>query len=59
MGEPKQPASTTKPGDEVPPGTFHSGENVCRRCHGSGKLEREPCPDCAGTGKVTTMIGEA
>jgi hypothetical protein len=27
-----------KPGDEVPPGRPQSGEHVCGRCKGSGKL---------------------
>ena len=48
-----------KPGDEVPPGTPQSGENVCWTCYGTGQFEDEPCPDCDGTGKVTTLIGDA
>jgi DnaJ-class molecular chaperone len=47
------------PGDEVAPGTPHSGENTCRRCGGTGKLDERPCPDCDGTGKVTTLVGDA
>jgi DnaJ-class molecular chaperone len=56
-----------KPGDEAPPGVPGTGENLCARCGGTGKLGRdklegnqpgaEPCPDCNGTGKVTTGIG--
>ncbi len=45
------------PGDEAPPGTPGSGENVCRRCGGSGKLAGGDCPICGGSGKVTTGIG--
>jgi len=46
-------------GDEVPPGTAQSGENLCRTCKGSGRLAGRPCPDCDGTGKVTTLVGDA
>ncbi|MFC7398711.1 hypothetical protein ACFQU1_16035 [Chelatococcus sp. GCM10030263] len=45
--------------DAVPPGTPGAGENVCRRCAGSGEVDGAPCPDCGGTGKVTTPIGGA
>ncbi|MFC7662447.1 hypothetical protein [Methylorubrum suomiense] len=47
----------TKPGDEAAPGTPGSGENLCRSCAGSGRTEAGACPDCKGTGKVTTGIG--
>lgn len=47
----------TKPGDEAPPGTPGTGENLCPACRGSGKLDGESCPKCKGTGKVTTGIG--
>lgn len=46
--------------EAVPPGTQGSGENVCRRCSGKGKLDNgSTCPDCNGTGKITTPIGGA
>ena len=46
--------------EQVPPGTAGSGENVCRRCEGKGKLPGgEECPDCKGSGKVATPIGGA
>ena len=45
------------PGDEAPPGTPGSGEDVCRRCGGSGQLGGQPCPECGGTGKVTVGVG--
>jgi len=48
-----------KPGDEVPPGTPQSGENLCRRCAGTGQLEGRPCSDCGGSGVVTTLVGDA
>ena len=47
----------TKPGDEAPPGAPGTGENLCRSCGGSGRTESGECPDCKGTGKVTTGIG--
>jgi len=43
----------------VEPGTPGSGENVCRRCGGSGQLGEKPCPDCGGSGRVVTPIGGA
>lgn len=43
--------------EEVPPGTPGAGENVCRRCEGTGKAEGRACPDCGGTGTVVTPIG--
>ncbi|HEX8416808.1 MAG TPA: hypothetical protein VF641_04310 [Methylobacterium sp.] len=46
-----------KPGDEAPPGVPGTGENLCRRCGGSGKVDAQACPDCVGTGRVTTPIG--
>lgn len=54
--EPTTPGDT-KPGDEATPGTLGTGENLCRRCHGTGTLDAEPCPDCRGTGKITSGIG--
>ncbi|WFT79268.1 MULTISPECIES: hypothetical protein [unclassified Methylobacterium] len=50
---------SAKPGDKAPPGTPGTGENICPRCHGSGRVEGTSCPDCAGTGKVTEPIGGA
>ena len=47
-----------KPGDDAPPGTPGTGEAVCRRCGGSGRLpDGQPCADCAGTGRVNQGIG--
>jgi len=46
--------------EAVPPGTPGSGENLCRRCEGKGRLaDGGECPDCKGTGKITTPIGGA
>ena len=49
----------SKPGDQVPPGTKDSGEDLCRKCAGSGKIEGVECPECLGTGKVTTQVAGA
>lgn len=48
-----------KPGDEAPAGSTGTGENVCRRCGGTGKLPEAACPECKGTGVVTVVIGGA
>ena len=53
------PANTMNPGDEAPPGTPGTGENVCPHCHGTGRIGSKSCPDCGGTGKITTGIGGA
>jgi len=47
------------PGDEAPPGTPGTGEDLCRTCGGSGRLNGGPCPECEGTGRVTRGIGGA
>jgi DnaJ-class molecular chaperone len=52
-GDPK------KPGDEVPPGTPQSGEAICPRCHGSGRVADEACPDCGGSGMIVVLVGDA
>ena len=50
----------SSPGDQAPPGTSGTGENVCPRCGGRGRLDAgQRCPDCDGTGRVTTGIGGA
>ncbi|MFM0203300.1 hypothetical protein PQR53_25895 [Paraburkholderia fungorum] len=45
------------PGDEAPPETPGSGEDTCRVCHGTGKVEGARCAICGGTGKVLQGIG--
>jgi DnaJ-class molecular chaperone len=52
-------AGTTKPGDEAPPGTPGTGEDLCRACGGSGKVDGKSCPECGGSGKVNEGIGGA
>lgn len=52
-------ADGTAPGDEAPPGTPGTGENLCRHCNGTGEHDGAPCPVCDGTGKVTEGIGGA
>ena len=47
------------PGDEAPPGTPSTGENVCPQCGGTGQLGGSACPNCEGTGKVIVGIGGA
>jgi hypothetical protein len=57
--DPKAPP-TVNPGDEAPPGTPGTGEDICPECNGRGKTpEGKPCPGCAGTGRVTRGIGGA
>lgn len=59
---PKQPVAAQqpmRPGDEAPEGTSGTGETVCPRCGGSGRLDAGSCPACEGTGKITAGIGGA
>lgn len=46
-----------RPGDEARPGTPGTGEDLCPKCHGSGRLSGKACPNCAGTGRITEGIG--
>ena len=55
----KTSTQISSPGDEVPPGTPGSGEDVCPRCGGSGRIEAQPCDNCSGSGKITRAIGGA
>ena len=47
------------PGDEAEPGTVGTGEDICPQCHGKGRVEGSPCPNCGGTGKIVEGIGGA
>lgn len=53
------PPAPMAPGDEAPPGTPGTGEDICRTCGGTGQLNGGPCPECEGTGKVVRGIGGA
>jgi DnaJ-class molecular chaperone len=46
-GQPK-----LNPGDDAPPGTPGTGEDVCPKCSGRGRLGAEACPECGGSGVV-------
>jgi DnaJ-class molecular chaperone len=52
-------AGTTNPGDDAPPGTPGTGEDICELCSGSGQVDGKPCPNCGGSGKVVAGIGGA
>jgi len=57
---PAKPAPRLAPGDEAPPGTPGTGEDICPECNGKGKTARgEKCANCGGTGKVVRGIGGA
>jgi hypothetical protein len=47
------------PGDEAEPGTPGTGEAVCPRCSGTGRLNGQPCPNCGATGKINKAVGGA
>lgn len=44
------------PGDQAPPGTPGTGENVCPECNGTGKTDGRACGNCAGTGIIVEGI---
>ena len=50
-------ADQLNPGDEAAPGTPGTGEDLCRKCGGSGTIDGKDCPECGGTGKVVEGIG--
>lgn len=45
------------PGDDAAPGTPGTGEDVCRKCNGSGELDGRACENCGGTGRVIEGVG--
>ena len=53
----EDPGAALDDGDEAVRGTPGTGEAVCHRCGGSGKLNDAPCPTCGGTGRVVQAIG--
>ena len=56
----QEPGDTTMaPGDEAPPGTPGTGEDICPTCSGSGRIDGRRCDTCEGTGRVVTGIGGA
>lgn len=50
-------SSSTKPGDDAPPGTPGTGENLRPAWAGTGKVDDESFSECEGSRKVTTGIG--
>jgi RecJ-like exonuclease len=53
----EDPGAALDAGDEAAAGTPGTGEAVCQRCGGSGRVIGAPCPSCGGTGKVVHGIG--
>lgn len=58
-GQPSGAQAPMAPGDEAPAGAPGTGEDICPRCGGTGRLGASACPVCLGTGKVTVGIGGA
>lgn len=57
--EPGPRTGDTNPGDEAPPGTPGTGEDLCRDCAGTGRRDGAECPTCNGTGRIIEGIGGA
>lgn len=49
----------TNPGDQARAGTPGTGENICPRCRGSGRVDGAACESCGGSGRVIEGIGGA
>lgn len=49
--------ATPNPGDQAPPGTPGTGENICPACNGAKTIDAKPCPTCGGTGIVVEGVG--
>ena len=45
------------PGDDAEPGTPGTGEALCPRCGGTGRVAGAECPQCEGAGNVVEGIG--
>lgn len=45
------------PGDQARSRTPGTGENICRQCQGSGKVNDRECQNCGGSGRITEGIG--
>lgn len=54
-GGSQQPAMN--PGDEAPPGTPGTAEDICPVCNGSGKADSGQCQNCGGSGRIIEGIG--
>ncbi len=55
--KPEQPdAAKMAPGDEAPPGTPGTGEDVCPDCGGSGRVDGADCQNCLGRGRIIKAI---
>lgn len=55
----ERPERNIEPGDEATPGTPGTGEDICRRCEGTGRVGGDDCPECGGSGYVIRGIGGA
>ena len=47
------------PGDEAPPGTPGTGEDICPACNGTGRKDGRRCANCEGSGRIVRGIGGA
>lgn len=55
----EHPERDMSPGDEAPPGTPGTGEDICRVCRGTGRVDDRKCENCDGTGRIIEGIGGA
>jgi DnaJ-class molecular chaperone len=57
--EPISQLQGLNPADEGAAGDAQTGEALCPRCSGSGRLPAGDCPDCGGTGRIIQIVGDA
>ncbi len=50
--ETEDAAANMVPGDEAPPGTPATGEDICPTCNGSGRVDGKTCETCEGRGRI-------
>jgi len=50
------PEAMMAPGDEAPPGTPGTGDDICPTCGGSGKVKDGTCEYCLGRGRIVRGI---
>jgi hypothetical protein len=57
--ENKTTSPVMSPGDQAPPGTPGTGDNICPECSRRGRLHGTRCERCGGTGTVIEGVGGA
>jgi hypothetical protein len=54
--DPRRQRDNLNPGDQAPAGTPGTGEDLCPKCSGSGRIDDKECENCGGTGIIIAGI---